>query len=366
MARSRNDHRPALLALLLAVAALAAGCGDAGGAGTGAASAPPTSTENPLTVTIPASPLDPTLPAEEGTLRIAGVPSLAMDLWRVAAQRGYPAREGLRLQIRDDADAEAVADALASGSVDAAVVPAHVALDLVERGLLISLPMVLTASKDRHAIIAREGVEDVAGLAGGAIAVGSEREAELLARAAVAEAALAADAVAIVPAEDPVAGVRAGAVDAGTATGDEVAAVEEVPGDPPVAVLATAADHPGLLSEVLVMRDDALRERPGQAMALVRVWQDLYDADHEEPERLAVDLARVTDAPVEAELAVLLGTVVYDVYANAMELVPGGEFHDTRLLQVRDLSAEAGWIAGEADVREVIDWRPVQAVASAR
>ncbi len=358
-----RPRRRALLlgACALAVALLTAGCGRLGEA----AAPPGTTTFDPLTVTIPPSPIDPGTPPEPGLLRITGTPSLGLGLLRVAGAEGQFAREGIGARFVPADDEADVAAALAAGDADLAVVSTEQALTLAEDGVPIRIILLLTASKTEDVILAAEGVEGPADLAGRRIAYQPGGDGELVLRDALAEAGLTMDDVEAIPVDgvDPGMPLVRGDVDAAVVTGPQARLALAV--DPDLVLVRAAGERPGLVSRVLVARDQMAEERPGQLLAIVRAWQDVYLLDRDDPERIGARVGTIQGGDAADALAALEGTSLYDVPQNAVELFPGGEYHDAVVGLVAGLAAEAGWIAPAAEPAALIDGVFAQTVATA-
>ena len=332
----------------IAVAALVAACGSSGGGSTNAASV------DPLTETVPVSTLPADTPVEPGILRLTGQPSLAFDLVRSGAALGFVGREGLSMRMRTAPSDDDILAALRSGTADAAVVSSDQALSLVSRGAKLRIVLLLTTVTSGEAILARPD----------AYAPGTDGE--LLLRGT-----LAANDVPITKVQLE----RSGGRNPGTllldhsadaAVDDGVHATDVQTADSTIAPIATAGDQPGLLSRVLVVRDETVQTRPGQLLAFVRAWQDLYLYERDNPDVIAAGVAAMRHAPVEDVTAELGGIALYDVSANAVNLLPGGEYFDRTLTQIDAAASAAGWLDAPVDVQPLIDGAVAQAVASAR
>jgi NitT/TauT family transport system substrate-binding protein len=360
---SGRPRRLALALLAVTAAVALAGCGRLGAAAEPAGS----STFDPLTVRIPPSPIDAATPPEPGLLRIAGAPSLAMGLVRVAGAEGQFAREGIGVRLVGADDAAAAAALVAAGETDLAVLPTEQALALGEAGADVRIILLLTSSKTEDAIVAAAdaGIEDPAALAGRRVAYRAGAGGELVLRDALAEAGLGmGDVEAIaVDGADPAAMLARGDADAAVVSGPE--ARRAIEGDSGLVLVRAAGERPGLVSEVLVARTDVAEARPGQLLALVRAWQDIYLIDRDEPERIGARVGTIQGADPQEALRALEGTAIYDVPQNAVELFPGGEYHDAVIGRVAELAAAAGWIAPLADPQALIDGVYAQTVATA-
>jgi NitT/TauT family transport system substrate-binding protein len=154
-----------------------------------------------------------------------------------------------------------------------------------------------------------------------------------------------------------------GDVDAAVVTGPQARLAQGV--EPGLVLVRAAGERPGLVSRVLVARDAVADERPGQMLAVVRAWQDVYLLDRDDPERIGARVGTIQGGDAEDALAALEGTSIYDVPQNAVELFPGGEYHDTVAGLVAGLATEAGWIAPSDDPAALIDGVFAQTVATA-
>jgi NitT/TauT family transport system substrate-binding protein len=215
-------------------------------------------------------------------------------------------------------------------------------------------------------ILAKADIADVPGLAGQRVAVATGSEGELLLRGAMAENQMAPSSVQIVSSHTtgPGALLASGAVAAAALTGAQAAAA--VATDPTLHPLYTAGDHPGLISRVLVVRETTTDQRPGQILAFIRGWQALYMSNRDQADVVSADIAAVMHLDPTAVAADLAGLSLYDLAANAVELLPGGEYYDQTIDVIVAAEQAAGTITEVIKGQELIDGSFVQAVASAR
>ena len=226
--------------------------------------------------------------------------------------------------------------------------------------------LLLTTVTSGEAILARPDVPDVSGLVGKRVAYAAGTDGELLLRGT-----LAANDVPVTQVQL----IRSGGRNPGTlllehstdaAVDDAVHAADVQAADSGIRSIATAGDQPGLLSRVLVIRDETARTHPGQVLAFIRAWQDLYLYERDNPDSIAAGIATMQDAAIEDATAELAGNSLYDVSANAVELLPGGEYSDQTLARIDAASSAAGWLDAPVDVHALIDGAFAQSVASAR
>lgn len=356
-----RDARWVVLVAAIAVALVAAACGGSDGATTTAGE-----TVNSLTVTVPALKVDASLPPEAGILRIVGRPSTTLVLIRVAGRQGLLGKQGLSARLLEEPALALIGRRLQTGQVDAAVVSSEDAVRLASSGVPLRIVMLLTAGTSNQAILARADIEGIAGLVGQRVAVDMESAGDVVLQGALVDNGVAADQLNIVPADgfDPGGMLVRGEVVGAAVSGLQAAAA--VAADPTLQTLYTAGDHPGLISHVLVASPDTIAERPGQLLAFVRGWQAFYAVDRDQQELVGADATMFSGVSLAATMFDLAGLSVYDLAANAVELLPGGEYFDQTIGMIVEAALAAGWIAGPLDGQRLIDGSFVQAVASAR
>ncbi len=345
----------------IVVASVAAACGSSGGATTTAGT-----TVDPLTISVPPSTVDASLPAEPSIFSIAGRPSLTLAMVRVAGMHGLLGEHGLSTRLTDASSFAELKNSLESGAVDAAVVTSDDAVRLVSAGLPIRTVLLLTAGTSNQAILGRDDLEGIPSLAGQQVAVSSGSEGELLLQGALVEQQVPPDAVQVVAAEGlgPSARLVRGDVAAAAMTGEQAAVA--LAADPTLQTLYTAGDYPGLISHVLVVRQAVADERPGQILAFIHGWQEFYAFDRYQQDVVIADVARLTKQDPTAVAFGLSGLSNYDLAANAVELLPGGEYFDRTIGAIVAAALVSGWIDDSIDGQALVDGSFVQAVASAR
>lgn len=356
---SRTARTLAAVACITAAIGTAA-CGSSGGGSTDAAA------PDPLTATVPPSTISADTPVEPGVFTLVGEPSLALDLVRSGASLGFVGREGLSMRMRAVASDDDVLAALRSGTADAAVVSSDDALALAAQGARFRIVLLLTTVTSGQAIVADADVADVPALVGHRVTYASGTQGELLLRGMLAAQDVPITEVELVRTggREPGALLLEGSADAAVTTGAAALATQEA--DPSVVPIATAGDLPGLLSHVVIVREETAATHPGQVLALIRSWQDLYLSERDDPELVAAGIAVRNREPVAEVAADLGGNSLYDVSANAVDLLPGGEYYDRTLTQIDAAATAAGWLSAPVDARALIDGSFAQAVASAR
>ena len=214
----------------------------------------------------------PTKP-EAGTFKLGLEPWLGYGQWQIAAAEGIFAKNGLEkvelVNFTEDKDINA---ALASGQIDGANIATHTAMAMAAAGLPIKIVMLEDISMSADAIIAGKDINSIADLKGKQVAFEQGTTSDILLNYALQANGMTIADVQIVPMP---------AADAGSALIAErvPVAVTYEPyltiarkQDPDVKLLYTAGEDPGLVSDVLVVRDEVLKSKPGQVLALVKSW----------------------------------------------------------------------------------------------
>lgn len=288
-------------------------------------------------------------------------PWIGYGPFTIAQQRGIFDREGLEVEITNFKEDRQINAALASRRLDGVNAGFVQALAFAQANLGTKVVLVQDTSQEADAILAGPGIDSVGDLRGKRVAYEEGTTGEILVRYALAENGLSLDDVKTVPIAATEAGpsIIAGRVDAAYTYEPFVSSAQG--SGRGIRPIYTAAERPGLISDVLVVRDEVIEEEPGKVAAMVRAWDgglSTYDEDPEEGQRiiaedLGTDLAELRDA--------FKGITFYDARRNSVDL-RSGELIET-LGIVADTAREAGLVSGDVDVKSLIDTRFVDAIA---
>lgn len=356
----RTSLGAGLLALLVV---LVAACGGGGGAAT--VDAEPVEPD----ITVPPETIDATLAPEPGVLRLGLNATPGSAVLRFGAREGWFADEGLSLRLAEERDATAIEDALAAGALDGAAVDTEVAIAMRARGVKVRVILLLDQSTTADVILGVPGIDDPSGLAGRRVAYVPGSRGELLLRAALADVGSDPDAIepVAVVGEEPAALLERGEVDAAAVSEPEASRLLEPTASdaPEIGLVFASGDVPGVLAEVLVVREEVIAERPGQLLALVRGWSAtigmMRDLDEE---TVDATLVRLIASGGDDGLARLAGTFFYDVEASAVELLPGGRYYDVTVDRASTIAIATGAIREPVAPDAVLDGGFARAVAS--
>jgi NitT/TauT family transport system substrate-binding protein len=279
--------------------------------------------------------------ADDKPIRMGTEPWLGYGQWDVAAAKGIFADNGLKdvkiINFTEDKDLNA---ALASGQLDVANVATHTAMVMAASGLPIKVVMLLDFSLKADAILADKDINSITALKGKKVAFEQGTTSDILLNYALRANGMTISDVQVVPMP---------AADAGTAliAGRVPVAVTYEPyisaalaHGSNVKLLYTAGTDPGLISDVLVVRDDVIKSRPDAVKALIASWgAALKDYQAHTTADRAIIAKAVGDTP--ADLATAFdGVRYYSVSENKAALT--GDFAHKTFLDVKQAAKNAG------------------------
>ncbi|OWJ65789.1 ABC transporter substrate-binding protein [Inquilinus limosus] len=298
---------------------------------------------------------------EAGGFRMGIQPWLGYGLWHVAAAKGLFRAEGLPdVEIETFAQDREIKEALAGGRLDGASVATHTALVLAAAGVPIRIVALLDVSMTADAIIAGPGIGAVADLRGRAVAYEEGSTSHMLLSYALARNGMSlADIVSVpMPALDAATAVTVDRTPAAVTYEPYLSLARLV--DPRVKVLYTAAEDPGLISDVFVVRREVLEQRPGQVAALLRAWQAAHDDYEKDMAGGRAIIARAVQATPERLSTAFDGITFYSLPDNKIQLT--GAFAQHVIADVERAARAAGLLPGDVDTAGLIDPRFVAAV----
>ncbi|MEA2780126.1 MAG: NitT/TauT family transport system substrate-binding protein [Rhodospirillaceae bacterium] len=299
---------------------------------------------------------------EGGSFKLGLEPWLGYGQWQIAASKGIFSRRGLEkvelVNFTEDKDINA---ALASGQIDGANIATHtaMAMAMAAAGLPIKIVMLEDFSMDADAIIAGKDIQSVADLRGKQVAFEQGTTSDIL-----LNYALQADGMSIADIKP----VPMPAADAGSALIAKrvPVAVTYEPyltiarkHDKDVKLLYTAGRDPGLVSDVLVIRTDVLKSRPGQVLALIESW-DAALKDYKAHTREGREIIAKSVGSNLADLETAFdGVRYYSLDENKQTLE--GDFAKKTFADVLQAAKKAGILDKDVSATDLIDPRFVAA-----
>lgn len=291
---------------------------------------------------------------EPGTLKMGIEPWLGYGQWYVAAKKGIFEQQGLsKVDIVNFTEDKDINAALASGQVDAANIATHTAMGMIAAGLPVKAVMLLDFSLSADAIIAGKDVKTMADLKGKDVAFEQGTTSDILLNYALAQNGMTiADVKPVpMPAADAGSALLAGRVPVAVTYEPYIAAARKQ--DTNVNLVYTAGKNPGLVSDVLVVTDDAIKTKPGQVLALVRSWGEAlkaYEADTAASRKVIAE--GVGSSPEELASA-FDGVKYYSLAENKQSF--DGDFRTKTFDDVLKAAKKAGLVTKDITASEMLD-----------
>jgi NitT/TauT family transport system substrate-binding protein len=302
---------------------------------------------------IPASP-------ESGPIKMGIEPWLGYGQWHIAAKKGYFKQVGLEsveiINFNTDADINA---ALAAGQLQCGNIATHTAMNFIAAGLPLKIVALLDVSKTADAMISDGSVTDIKGLKGKQVAYEEGTTSDILLNYALGQNGMTiADIQKVpMPASDAGSALIAGKVP--VAVTYEPYLTLAMQQNSKVKMIYSAGENPGLISDVFVVREEFLQEKPGQIVALLKAW-DLSLADYRKDTAGGRALiAEAVGAKPEELATAFEGVVYYSLAENKTEL--GGNFSSKVIPEVHAAARKAGILQKDVDLTTAIDSRFVDA-----
>jgi NitT/TauT family transport system substrate-binding protein len=273
-------------------------------------------------------------------------------LTAIAPHEGYFEDEGLSdvkiVNFKSDKDINA---AFASKRLDAVSVGISQALTFAEAGVPVKIVLLEDVSTDADAILGR-GVSSVSELRGKRVAVEEGTVGDMMLRYALQQNGMTIDDVTVVPlpAADAGAAIIAGRVDAAVTYEPYITEAQAKNKD--IKPIFTAGERPGLISDMLLVRDDVVENEPEVAQGLVNAWGrsiDFYKSNRTEAQEL---IAQDLGSPLADLKTAFDGVTFFDLAQNRRQL--NGPF--PRLVdEVQDIMLEADLLQGEVDTAGLVE-----------
>lgn len=310
------------------------------------------------TAAVAADPL-PTKP-EAGTFKIGVEPWLGYGQWHVAAKKNLYAAAGLSavevVNFTEDKDINA---ALASGQLDGASIATHTAMAMVAAGLPVKIVLLLDVSITADAIIAGKGVDAIKDLKGKEVAFEEGTTSDILLKYALARNGLSVADIKPVPmpAADAGSALIASRVPVAVTYEPYLTAAKAQNKD--IRAIFTAGEDPGLISDVLVVRDEVLKSRPGQVVAMIKAWDAAlkdYQADTKGGRAI---IAEAVGSPADELDTAFDGVRYFSAAENVKEL--SGDFAKKTFDDVKAAAKSAGLLQQDVGADKLIDARFAEA-----
>ncbi len=220
--------------------------------------------------------------------------TIAFQVWvgygplYLAADKGFFAEEGLELVFVDEELDAARRDAFEAGMLDAEAAT----IGLLVNKRAVGTPVVAVAEVDLSlggdAIVATEDIHSLSDLMGRRVALARDNVGEIFLSYLLHEVGLSLELITIVPMSPDKAGQAFldGEVDAAVTYEPWMSKAIARPG---AHILVSSRDAPGIIVDILTVREQIVRENPAVVRKLVRGWYravEFYKANPEEASRI--------------------------------------------------------------------------------
>jgi NitT/TauT family transport system substrate-binding protein len=297
---------------------------------------------------------------EAGAIKMGIEPWLGYGLWHVAAKKELFKANGLEsveiVNFTTDAEINA---ALAAGQLQCGNIATHTAMAFAAAGLPIKIVMLLDVSLTADAIITDGSVNSVQELKGKKVAYEEGTTSDILLNYALSQNGMSIEDIEKVPMP---------AADAGTAliAGQVPMAVTYEPyislakaQSDKVKLLYSAGENPGLISDVFIVREEFLAEKPGQIVALLKTWEAALAAYNADPAEGRAIIAEAVGAKPEELATAFDGVKFYSLAENKAQF--SGDFLNKVVPEVEAAATKAGLLTKDVDISKLMDSRFIDA-----
>jgi NitT/TauT family transport system substrate-binding protein len=297
---------------------------------------------------------------EDGAFKLGVEPWLGYGQWQIAQAKGLFKQQGLTdVQIVNFTEDKDIDAALASGQLDAASIATHTAMGMVAAGLPIKIVLVLDVSMKADAILVGKDVASIKDLKGKQVAYEEGTTSDILLKYALGQNGMTAADIKPVPmpAADAGSALLAGRVP--VAVTYEPYLTTALNQNKDVKLLVTAGEDPGLISDVLVVRDDVIKKRPGQVLAVVKAWEAaLQDYKKDTPGGRAI-ISKAVGSTVDELNTAFDGVRYYSLADNKAELT--SQFTTKTFADVEAAAKKANLLQADVTPQQMIDGSFVKA-----
>ena len=123
--------------------------------------------------------------------------------------------------------------------------------------------------------------------------------------------------------------------------------------DKDVKEIFPASEDPGLISDVLVVRDDVIKSRPGQILAMIKSWAAAIDDYKADTAGGRAIISKAVGSTVEELNTAFDGVRYYSLADNKTALT--GDFSTKIFADVEAAAKNAGLLQGDVTPQQMID-----------
>lgn len=290
---------------------------------------------------------------EAGELRMGMDPWIGYGPWYIAQQKGIFKKNGLNdVQLVNFDEYKDRLAAFASGQMDFMNLPTQAALQLLETGVPVHIVLLLDFSLDADAILG-DRVNSITDLKGKKVAYEESSTSDILLNYALSQNGMSISDIERAPMTASQAGTAlvAGQVPVAVTYEPYISAALNANKD--AKIVYSAGKDPGLISDVLVVSDRALKEKPGQIMALIRSWQDAIATYNQDAKGSRAIIANAVGSDEKSLETAFNGVKFYNIADNKKAL--SGQFTAVTINDVKKASLTAKIINKDVDTTHLVD-----------
>lgn len=291
---------------------------------------------------------------DDMSIALATQPWLGYGQWYVAKDQNIFAKNGIKsVKITNFTADKDVNAALASGHVDVADVGSQTALQLIAAGLPVKIIMLEDESMTADGILANKDITSIKDLKGKRIGYEPGATSDILLHSAIKSAGLTWTDFTPAPMDADVVGAAliAGRLDIGVSYEPYISAALKQ--NPNLYMIYSGKSVPGLISDVLVAREDVIKNKPKALKALVKSWADSVKYYQSNPAAAQAIIAKGIGATPEELKTAFDGLHYYSGEENRTDL--DGEYKDKIFPLTLKAATTAGIVQGKVTADEAID-----------
>lgn len=300
--------------------------------------------------------------ASAETVRIGLQPWLGYGPLWVAADKGFFEDRGVDVELINFNWDQDVNAALVSGNIEVQAAATNTMINLLNSGIDLKGFMLMDAAYEADAIIAGEGINEVADLAGQSVAYELGATSDLLLNYALRENNLSIDDIEPVPMGASEAGLAAIAGRVGAAVSYEPYISAALAEDDSYKVIYDASAAPGLISDLLLAESDYIEDNKETLAAIVKAWNDAVTFVRENPDEGGKIIADAVGSPMDQFKVAFEGVRLFDLEENVEQFSgPFQEAYDSIGTIMMEINPDE--VPGYPDASEALDTSIVKLAA---
>jgi len=254
--------------------------------------------------------------AAPAKVKLGVQPWLGYGPWWIAEKNGYFEKRGIDVQVINFTWDQDMGAALAAGQLDVIAAATNFVISMRNQGIDLQGFILLDASFEADAILAPAQIKSIKDLKGKSVAYEFGATSDLLLNYALRENGMSKDDIKPVPMAAADAGLAliSGRVDIAVTYEPYIsAALREGKG---YKSLYTAAERPGLISDLAVAETSYIKKNPDVIKALTLAWDDAVTFLNANPEAGGKIIADAVGSPMDEFKVAFEGVRVYDLKGN--------------------------------------------------